>query len=655
MIFSIPFICSVLVLTSCNMSETSSVIKSGMEPLFVSKVVKSGIIPKFDRIGIVSSARNKKFMKYTDIAKSFKTLSVNWYFTTYTDFSRSLKNSNQTELLWFPFGIDKPWIEEISQLNVNGSLSNKYLLFNLKSSADYELFLKLPIRFDSKLYYYQDFDNGKQNGPSWILKEAFKINEEKHDIKTNVLASFTRVGGLRVLNSKTYIWARRSNLEGKELRAVFERQKLSVVKIINSTCNNMIYYRPMGITNDIMNVLAKRLNFTVMYKQTAARYNWTSIVNSVAVGEFDFTVNFFQHTYFRAEVADLSYAIFQTSLRLYYPKSVAEFKWTSYFNSFKFDAWVFVIFHFLGTGAAMYIMMIMLSRGTGTMAAVPRKDKTIALGKCLYKTKMSRTDTYKERRFLTLTIKMFTKSINFSLRSLVGKRHRNEPDKCSIRLVFLCTAFAGFIIITVYRSMLAATMAITVDRPPVNSLEDVLRFSKKLIVWKDTEVERIFSRAMEGTIEHKIKHAGLLVPVKLNDFDYLKKFVSGGIPNTVLLTWKNHASLMNPNNDAETPYPCKMKDVGKDYEKLSSGILYSKNWAFTKLFNHQMLKLQEEGILDQIYHKYLKKPRNKCGDHTQNISHSDIKETISAFVFLGAFQGLAIIIFSFEWLIKRDK
>ena len=201
--------------------------------------------------------------------------------------------------------------------------------------------------------------------------------------------------------------------------------------------------------------------------------------------------------------------------------------------------------------------------------------------------------------------------------------------------------------------MLAASIAIVVDHPPIQSLKEVLTFSQKLIIWKDTEIERLFELAKEGTIEYKIKQAGLLIPVRLNDSTYLTKFVHGAIPNTVLLTWKTHGELMNPNNDPEKPYPCKIKSVGKDYVPLSSGILYSKDWPYTKLINHHMLKLQERGILDLIYNKYKRKKKSTCSNKNENISHSNILETISAFAFLGAFYSISLIIFLVEWLGKR--
>ena len=65
--------------------------------------------------------------------------------------------------------------------------------------------------------------------------------------------------------------------------------------------------------------------------------------------------------------------------------------------------------------------------------------------------------------------------------------------------------------------------------------------------------------------------------------------------------------------------------------------------------------LQEEGILDQISRNYLKKTKRPCGNHGTNISHSDMLETISAFVLLGVCHGIALVILTIEWLSRREK
>ena len=169
-----------------------------------------------------------------------------------------------------------------------------------------------------------------------------------------------------------------------------------------------------------------------------------------------------------------------------------------------------------------------------------------------------------------------------------------------------------------------------------------------------SEIEKSFNQAKSRTIENKINKAGLLVSVELNDVSFLKDFLLGYIPNTILLTYKKLAMKMNPNNDREKPYPCKVRDAGQDYGKVRAGTVFPKDWPYTKLFNYNFLRLQEEGILEIIRNKYVPTKVKKCGNHGRNMSQSNLFETMSAFVFLALAQGLASLVFIVEWLSRRD-
>ena len=58
-------------------------------------------------------------------------------------------------------------------------------------------------------------------------------------------------------------------------------------------------------------------------------------------------------------------------------------------------------------------------------------------------------------------------------------------------------------------------------------------------------------------------------------------------------------------------YPCRLEAVRREYRKIDNGMVYQKNWPFTRLFNHHLLILKERGIFVQIqnvhmdYHKVI--------------------------------------------------
>ena len=52
-------------------------------------------------------------------------------------------------------------------------------------------------------------------------------------------------------------------------------------------------------------------------------------------------------------------------------------------------------------------------------------------------------------------------------------------------------------------------------------------------------------------------------------------------------------------------YPCRIQSVKRDYRKIDNGMIYQKNWPFTRLFNFHLFKMHERGVLGQIQNKHL--------------------------------------------------
>ena len=631
----------------CNIKTTTSgkngVDEKKIEINFIMDIVKQGILGKFDRISIVYSFKTDTMIHQHLAILDFRLIAKSMHTSSFINNLSVLEHNNRTELVWFPLGITHIHMSSLQTLMSKHVLNNKYFLFALNEIEKDEVIYNLPKRFDDKLFYYENIENWDINSSSLALREVYRVGEGMDGLKINVLAKFTSIRKLKLIDTMKSMWHRRNNLNGKVFKALFDRHKMGVVKVTNHTYNNRIIYHPHGMIYDIMEILSNRLNFTVIYSPAKKNCSWSHIVKSVSNGQYDFTNNIMQLTFHRSKIVDLSFEIIESSLRLYYPRKVNEIKWLVYLKSFQPDAWVFVVFHFIGTGLSLYVMTRLLTFLT------QKRIKTKYLSN-----KYCKEYKNKKEQPTVSRLKLLKKSINFSLRSIVGKRHKDEPESIPIQIIFLSATFAGFVLITAYRSMLAASIAIEVHYPPVHSLEDVYRLSKHLIIWKGTEMERVFTQARQGSIEYKIKNAGLLRPEKLSDAGLMKDFIQGYIPNTILLTYKKHAMKMNPFQDQEKPYPCKIKDVGKDYGKISAGTIYPKNWPYTKLFNHNLLKLQEEGILDIIRNKYIPRKVQKCGNHGRNLSQSNIYETLSAFIFLAIAQGFTFVVFLLEWLYKRQ-
>ena len=622
-------------------SGTANFANNAIETNFTMEVIKHGIIARLDRIRIVHNSKTESLKRQRFIVNNLISFTKSIYTVVEVNNFLNLDFDNKSELVWFPNGITDPQLQSLVNSSRHVSLRNKYFLFTLSEPERDTVIYNLVKRFDSQFFYYNTVERWDPNSSSLTLREVYRIRDGPNGLKTNDLASFSSIHGFRIADTRKSMWSRRNNLNGTLFEALFDKQKVGVVKVTNRTYKNKVIYHPHGMIYDMMKILAKRLNFTVNYIPAKENSSWSDIVRQVGNGEYDFTNNIITLNLHRSNIVDLSIQLIESSLRLFYPRSVSEIKWTAYFKSFQFDAWIFLGFHFLGTGIAMYVITRIYTWATR------RNIKT----KCKSNIYVKQTKSYLSKGS---RLKLLKKSINFSLRSIIGKRHKEEPEKVPIRIIFLSATFAGFVIITAYRSMLAASIAIEIDHPPVHSLEDVYRLSKKLIVWKGTEIERSFTQAKSGTIENKINKAGLLVSVELGDVTFLKDFILGYFPNTILLTYKKLAMKMNPNNDREKPYPCKVRDAGQDYGKVRAGTVFPRDWPYTKLFNYNFLRLQEEGILEIIRNKYIPTKVKKCGNHGRNMSQSNLFETLSAFLFLAFAQGMAFLVFIVEWLSRRD-
>lgn len=58
-------------------------------------------------------------------------------------------------------------------------------------------------------------------------------------------------------------------------------------------------------------------------------------------------------------------------------------------------------------------------------------------------------------------------------------------------------------------------------------------------------------------------------------------------------------------------YPCKI-DYIPQANVVNAGMIFQKNWPFTKLFNYHLLRMKEEGILDRLLVEYMNRIKRSC-------------------------------------------
>ena len=64
----------------------------------------------------------------------------------------------------------------------------------------------------------------------------------------------------------------------------------------------------------------------------------------------------------------------------------------------------------------------------------------------------------------------------------MGRRFPFEPNSISLRIIFLTISLLGFYIISIYRAMLGASLAVRIFKEPVSELEELLLSDKLQLI-----------------------------------------------------------------------------------------------------------------------------------------------------------------------------
>ena len=153
--------------------------------------------------------------------------------------------------------------------------------------------------------------------------------------------------------------------------------------------------------------------------------------------------------------------------------------------------------------------------------------------------------------------------------------------------------------------MLVAFIAVEIYRPPVESLEHLISSTYHLAIQRDTAEANVFLKAKHGSIEHKIYESNKIITFAGDANIFIDQMVGGKKPDTLLWHLFQVAEF-NPQ------YPCNLAHVERHNSKQSGGMLYKKNWPYTKLLSHHLLKMKESGLLDRLFGPYIKHIQQTC-------------------------------------------
>jgi len=529
---------------------------------------------------------------------------------------KSMK-SLQNDLLWLPFEF-KHYHLDCQVLN-NTKHKKHFLLFTGRERNVNDYFQCCEIHFNSEIVVYYRHNQTKfLSGVRF--EEIYKIKPQQRKLNKNILGEDSQhFSGINIHGLKTFIWKRRSNLHGVNFNAIAELSKPVVVNFTTSKmANQSNVVTPLGYFPDIMGHLISTLNFSIATILTPKRYSWTYLVKMVGKGNYDIGYQGFVQTTLRTELVDFSYGITPTSFKLFYVKQATNFRFDVFLRSFHGGTWNILALCVI-TLISGYIIIVSMVVGRRSELSILRK-----------------------------LISNFKTATNFVLRLFIAKRINTEPTWISSRLAFWVLVFSGFFILSLYRAILVAFVAVEIDTPPVKSLNDLMTSNYRLAVRKYTLSEDIFLNAIPGTTEYEIQNSNKIIRFSEAVDMYVDKMVNNinGASSTML--WYTDSVVQFSEH-----YPCSLLPIETRHQgnKQILGMIFKKNWQYTHLFNYYLLVMKEKGLMDKLFQPYLTTTKKSCPDD-QLIRHLiskpkpvGINTTVSGYliIFVGIICALFVL------------
>ena len=237
-----------------------------------------------------------------------------------------------------------------------------------------------------------------------------------------------------------------------------------------------------GFYYDVWQVLQSRLNFsTSVTKSSVTSGIWSSMMNSVKRKEYDLVLSGNSQTWNRAKFVDFSFAITPSTLRMFYLRDSESLNLSLYINSFHSSSWIAII-------TSLVFLFVFVS-------------SVILLA-----------------NHIGVTIKKYDFGIKtlgaFLYLSHIGRRFPKEPQEISLRTAFVSISFCGFMVITLYRSMISASLSVKIYKPPVSTIDDILHTPYNVMIANGSSIHDMFRNAAENSTYKHIVNSGKLILTK---------------------------------------------------------------------------------------------------------------------------------------------
>ena len=189
--------------------------------------------------------------------------------------------------------------------------------------------------------------------------------------------------------------------------------------------------------------------------------------------------------------------------------------------------------------------------------------------------------------------------------------------------------------------MLGASLAITKEHPPINSMKEVLDSDYNIITMGGTNYETFFTKADKDSYLYTISKKKLI----LENWDSDSPMAA--ILLNILKTRKSNVLVFVDNAETPSHHPelaCHFSKIDEEYTNIGVGFIFQKNWPFTQVINYHMLKMLEDGSLERIRQRWLPKAMLCNEDSIEPSNILDIFTLGVALVIGGVIATLTLVI-----------
>ena len=471
------------------------------------------------------------------------------------------------------------------------------------------LSMNFTTKYQTLMVLTESFDELK-DCPLQINTNLLTFRFEKHDIfvyevykvhqgsplTTKLYASYSLINSPYVV--QTPWWQRRGNLEG----VIF---KTGVVNYAPYSISGVGGKRPTGAINDLITILGSKMNFTAEFTELGfGQFN--QLVNMTGRGELHIGSGGLTMTYSRSKIADMSIPLIKSSLEFIYKTQSHDVSWLTYFRSFRRELWMAIVGYNLILTLTLFLVEMVSSNSSWSDS-----------------------------------MGHFRSTVSFVFITALGRRFPTEPSQNLKRIAFFLVSVTGFIIISLYRAMLGASLAIMIYRKPFDSYRQIADSDYSILTIPDSILTSAFVDSPEGTVLYEIGQNNLQ-PLTEDPEIALEKLANGTYSKTMVLE-----SILAMERLPQ--WPCEISTLDVALMQDWTILTFPKNWPYTELFNRHLLVLIESGVVDQLIKYYFKTGQSKrCP--TREVAPASTGDTAAVLMLLAIGFFASTLIFFTELL-----